>query len=59
MITSYDILQNINNVKNNIQKAVQKSGRNPTNVNIVAVTKTFPQQSWNIAIKHNLFIFLC
>ena len=53
-----DIVQvrkNINDINNKISKAAKKSGRKKEEITIVAVTKTFPVEAWNISIKAGLF----
>ena len=45
---------NLQLVKSRIHKAAIKSGRNPNNINIVAVTKTFSPKIWDHALQHNL-----
>ena len=37
-----------------IQNAAIKSGRNPSNITIIAVTKSFPPGIWDFALKHHL-----
>ncbi len=37
-----------------IQNAAKKSGRNLNDITLVAVTKSFPKNIWDIALKHNL-----
>jgi len=39
-----------------IQNAAIKSGRNPQNITIIAVTKSFPTGIWDIALQHHLTI---
>ena len=46
-------LQRINT---RIQKAAFKSGRNPSNITIIAVTKSFPPGIWDTALQHHLSI---
>ena len=53
-----DIVQvrkNINDINNKISEAAKKSGRKKEEITIVAVTKTFPVEAWNISIKAGLF----
>lgn len=49
---------NLNNImealNSRIQNAAKKSGRNLDDITLVAVTKSFPQSIWDIALKHNL-----
>ena len=49
---------NLNNImealNSRIQNAARKSGRSPEDITLVAVTKSFPQNIWEIALKHNL-----
>ena len=37
-----------------IQNAAIKSGRNPSNITIIAVTKSFPPGIWDFALQHHL-----
>ena len=37
-----------------IQNAAIKSGRNPNNITIIAVTKSFPPGIWDFALQHHL-----
>ena len=46
-------LQRINT---RIQNAAFKSGRNPSNITIIAVTKSFPPGIWDTALQHHLSI---
>ena len=46
-------LQRINT---RIQNAAFKSGRNPSNITIIAVTKSFPPGIWDFALQHHLTI---
>ena len=39
-----------------IHKSAKKAGRNPNNINIVAVTKTLPVEAWNDASRAHLDI---
>ena len=39
-----------------IQNAAIKSGRNPSNITIIAVTKSFPPGIWDFALQHHLTI---
>ena len=39
-----------------IQHAARKSGRDPDDITIVAVTKSFTKNIWDIALMHNLTI---
>ena len=49
---------NLNNLmealNSRIQNAARKSGRNPDDITLVAVTKSFPKNIWDIALMHNL-----
>ncbi len=49
---------NLNNLmealNSRIQNAARKSGRSPDDITLVAVTKSFPQNIWDIALMHNL-----
>ena len=49
---------NLNNLmealNSRIQNAARKSGRIPDDITLVAVTKSFPQNIWDIALMHNL-----
>jgi pyridoxal phosphate enzyme (YggS family) len=37
-----------------IQNAAKKSGRSPDDITLIAVTKSFSQNIWDIALQHNL-----
>ena len=41
-------------VNSRIQNAAIKSGRNPENITIIAVTKSFSPGIWDTALEHNL-----
>ena len=41
-------------VNTRIQNAAIKSGRNPSNITIIAVTKSFPPGIWDFALQHHL-----
>ncbi len=41
-------------VNTRIQNAAFKSGRNPSNITIIAVTKSFPPGIWDTALQHHL-----
>ena len=43
-------------VNTRIQNAAFKSGRNPSNITIIAVTKSFPPGIWDTALQHHLSI---
>ena len=43
-------------VNTRIQNAAFKSGRNPSNITIISVTKSFPPGIWDIALQHHLSI---
>ena len=43
-------------VNTRIQKAAFKSGRNPSNITIISVTKSFPPGIWDTALQHHLSI---
>ena len=43
-------------VNTRIQNAAIKSGRNPSNITIIAVTKSFPPGIWDFALQHHLTI---
>ena len=43
-------------INSRIQNAAIKSGRNPSNVTIIAVTKSFPSGIWDFALQHHLTI---
>ena len=43
-------------VNTRIKNAAIKSGRNPSNVTIIAVTKSFPSGIWDFALQHHLTI---
>ena len=49
------VIKNIKDINNKISEAAKKSGRNKEEITIVAVTKTFPVEAWNISIKAGLF----
>ena len=49
------VRKNINDINNKISDAAKKSGRKKEEITIVAVTKTFPVEAWNISIKAGLF----
>ena len=48
------VRKNLQQVKSQIQKAAIKSGRNPENITIIAVTKTHPPGIWDFALQHHL-----
>ena len=43
-------------VNTRIQNAAFKSGRNPSNITIISVTKSFPPGIWDTALQHHLSI---
>ena len=49
------VIKNIKDINNKISEAAKKSGRKKEEITIVAVTKTFPVEAWNISIKAGLF----
>ena len=54
MSSSTQLQERLNYVQGCIQKAALKSGRNPKQVTLIAVTKSFPLETWEQAIKVNL-----
>ena len=48
------VRKNLQQVKSQIQKAAIKSGRSKNKITIVAVTKSFSLEIWDIALHHNL-----
>ena len=46
----------LDKIKNTIYNSAKKAGRNPNNINIVAVTKSFPVETWQQAIDVDLNI---
>ena len=54
MSSSTQLQERLNYVQGCIQKSAIKAGRNPKNVTLVAVTKAFPLEIWEQAIRVNL-----
>lgn len=51
-----DLLQNIENVKRRIAAATEKIGKEPEEINLVAVSKTVSADKINLAIQHGIEI---
>jgi len=54
MIPSSILIKKVEVLHSRIQKSARKSGRSLNDITMVAVTKSFPQTIWDIALKHNL-----
>ena len=54
MISSSQLNQNIFSLQEKIHAATKQASRQTDEIKIVAVTKTFPEQIWNLALEHNL-----
>tara|TARA_Y100001968_G_C19116700_1_gene599905 strand:- start:45 stop:743 length:699 start_codon:yes stop_codon:yes gene_type:complete len=50
------LYKNLSIIKNKIKQASKKINKKPQSINIIAVTKNFPLQSWNMAIQNNLYM---
>ena len=53
-MSSIQLQERLNHIQGCIQKAALKSGRNPNQVTLIAVTKAFPLEIWEQAISINL-----
>jgi len=54
MITSSELIKNLSCINIQIIRTSHNVGRNPDEISIIAITKTLPENSWNLAIKHGL-----
>ena len=54
MPSSAQLQERLNYVQGCIQKSAIKSGRNPKHITLIAVTKAFPLEIWEQAIRVNL-----
>ena len=49
-----NVLENLNVIRENIKKAAEKSGRNPQDIKLMAVTKTVAPELVNVAIENGV-----
>ena len=54
MISEVDLTYNLSVIQSKIAIATKESHRKKSDINIVAVAKTFSQQAWNIAVHNKL-----
>ena len=54
MVSSASLKQRLHYIQGRINKAAIKVGRNPQNITIIAITKSFPQGIWEKALSANL-----
>ncbi len=56
MIDSINLINNLSFIKKQINNAVECSKRNINDITIVAITKSFSSNIWNLAINNNLTV---